>query len=77
MINVEDLNKNIDQVDLLNVSVRVLVAQMNGWDQNPQDMKDLSGNHLVGCDCSLCSWVDLYQYEDAIINPSSEPEYVY
>lgn len=39
--------------------------------------KDRSDQHAVSCTCEDCDFVADYDYEQSILHPVSEPEYVY
>ncbi len=39
--------------------------------------KDRCDQHKVSCVCADCDWVANYEYEQSVLHPVSEPEYVY
>lgn len=79
MINIDHLTKHVDisDMDQFNAAVWVLADQMAGRPLDLSMMKLLSDNHLVGCHCSVCDWVDSEEHEQSILHPVSEPEYAY
>lgn len=79
MFHINDISQNVDYSDInhFNASVRVLADQMAGRLPDIEMVKILSDNHTAGCHCTVCDYVDDFDHEESIVNPVSEPEYVY
>lgn len=79
MAFIDDITKELSVFDTERfcIASKVLAQHMSNQPYDIKDMRILSDNHLKGCHCEVCDWVETYDWENLILHPVEVPECVY